>query len=70
MKLEVVHDAKMVVCTVVLWDQYSSVHMFELLSLLKVVLKGECCFCCYKLCGTTQVWDECVTSSNTAWTYV
>jgi hypothetical protein len=58
------------VCTVVLCDQYVGAHSFELLLLLKVVLKRECCFRCYKLCGVTQAWVERVTSSDTAWTCV
>jgi hypothetical protein len=59
-----------VVCMVVLWDQYSNVQLFELLLLLKVVLKGECCFHCDKLCGMTQVLARSITSSDTAWNCV
>jgi hypothetical protein len=53
----------MVARIVVLCDQYTSAWLFELLSMLKVMIKGESCFCCYKLCDTTQAWDEHVTSS-------
>ena len=42
----------------------------ELLSLLKVVLKRECFFHYYKLCGVTQAWVEFVTSSDIAQTFV
>lgn len=42
----------------------------ELLSLLKVVLKRECFFHYFKLCGVTQAWVECLTSSDIAQTFV
>jgi hypothetical protein len=46
------------------------VQLFELIPLLKVVLKGKCCFRCYKLCGASQAWVDHVTSSDTAQTCV
>jgi hypothetical protein len=66
----VVCDSKVVVRTIVLWDQYSSVQLFELLALLKVLLTRECCFHCFKLCGATLVWAERVTSSDIVQTCV
>jgi len=51
----------MVECTLVMCDQYVGAHiLFWLCSLLKVVLKGESCFCCYKLCDMNQDLVECV----------
>jgi hypothetical protein len=58
------HDAKMVVCMDVLWDQYSSAKLVELFPLLNFVLKIEFFFHCYKLCGVTQVWVERIASSD------
>jgi hypothetical protein len=38
---------------------------FEVFPLLNFVLKRERFFRCYKLCGTTQIWVEHVTSRDT-----
>jgi hypothetical protein len=52
---------------IILCDQHVGVHSYlSYIHCLKFVWKRECCFHCYKLCGMTQDWDECVTLSVTA----
>jgi hypothetical protein len=50
--------------------QHAGAHSYELIMFLKVVSKRECRFHCYKLCSSTQAWDECVVSGNTVQTCV
>jgi hypothetical protein len=40
-RIDLVCDARMIAGTIVLRDQYTSVQLFELLPVLRVVLKGE-----------------------------